>query len=209
MRPVLPLLLLAACHSATRDELADLDVTVIDLFDDPGEGVVYDLDASSDPSLVFTGFGMLGQEQYGTWTAWNVRSVVPVGGGLDGLRVSVVVDTTSVDTGNSSMTHHLLTDDFFDAERWPEARFDGVATEEAPGNFRVTGTLTVRGTTREHAYDAAIALEDGALVSSAHMELSRWDFGLYPANADEPGDDGVGDDVLLDYAVRLLPDGGP
>ena len=40
MRP-LALVLLAACHSATRDELDDLDVTAPDLFEDPGEGVVY------------------------------------------------------------------------------------------------------------------------------------------------------------------------
>ena len=77
---------------------------------------------------------------------------------------------------------------------------------ESGSPYHVTGDLTVRGTTREKTFQAAIALEGDTLVSTAHIELTRWEFGLYDPSVDEPEGDGVGDDVLIDYEVRLVRD---
>ena len=91
-------------------------------------------------------------------------------------------------------------------DTFPAGTFAGVATAgDQPQQFVVTGDLTLRGTTRAITFPATIASDAAGLRSTATMEFSRWDFGLYPADATGPGDDGVDDRVLLDYDVRLSP----
>lgn len=55
------------------------------------------------------------------------------------------IGVASVDTGDENRDGHLVSPDFFDAERHPQARF--VATVVEPE--RVVGELTLAGVTRE------------------------------------------------------------
>ena len=205
MRFILPaLVLFAACKSDTPEELIENnDVEDLDLFGDPGEGVVYDLDVSAEPELIFTGYGIGGGEQFGTWLRYDVRGVKR-GDDLTDLDIQVLVEMDSVETGNGQLTRHLKTDDFFDVQNHPTAEFRAIDIVNTSGDeYRVNGTLTLRGTTADFAWDTTITEADGVITASANMAFSRWDWGLYPESADEPGDDGVGDEVLLDYAMTL------
>jgi polyisoprenoid-binding protein YceI len=71
------------------------------------------------------------------------------------------------------------------------------------GTFAVSGDMTLRGTTKELTYTATIDEANDVIHSTATIEFSRWDFGLYPSDATGPGDDGVGDTVVVDYDVKL------
>lgn len=62
--------------------------------------------------------------------------------------VEATIKTASVDTRNSDRDAHLRTEDFFDTDKYPQARF--VSTEvdvDADGNGTVSGELTLKGVT--------------------------------------------------------------
>lgn len=204
MRALALVLLFAACKSDTPDELVDNnDVEDLDLFESPGEGDVFDLDVSADPALVFTGFGIGGGPQSGTWLRYDVRGVKR-GEALTDLDIGVIVEMDSVETGNGTLTRHLKTSDFFDVDVHPLAEFRALSVVHQSGDdYQVNGTLTLRGTTADYTWDTVITETDGVIETSANLTFSRWDWGLYPEDAEEAGDDGVGDEVLLDYALTL------
>jgi polyisoprenoid-binding protein YceI len=67
------------------------------------------------------------------------------------------VQVASIDTGEPNRDGHLLNADFFDAENHPEITFQTTRIEQTgEGTTRVTGDLTIRGTTREVAFDTIL-----------------------------------------------------
>lgn len=64
-------------------------------------------------------------------------------------RLEIVIQTTSVDTGNARRDRHLRSADFFDAEQFPEIRFVSKQVARRESNlWEVTGDLTLHGVTR-------------------------------------------------------------
>jgi polyisoprenoid-binding protein YceI len=61
----------------------------------------------------------------------------------------LVIQASSIDTGNDDRDKHLRSPDFLDLERFPEIRFKSTRVE-LPGENRlvVTGDLTIRDITR-------------------------------------------------------------
>src|SRR2546421_3271810 len=54
----------------------------------------------------------------------------------------------SVKVQDENLTAHLLTPDFFDAERAPEITFSSTAIEREAGAIRAAGELTIKGITQ-------------------------------------------------------------
>lgn len=70
-------------------------------------------------------------------------------------RLSVSVPVGGVMTGNARLEQHLATPDFFDAQKFPAATFTATGIERtSPTTARITGDLSLRGTTRPVAIDA-------------------------------------------------------
>ena len=66
----------------------------------------------------------------------------------------VTLQVASVDTRNAQRDGHLRANDFFDAERFPQITYRSTAVEVlGDDRFRVTGDLTMKGTTRPVAID--------------------------------------------------------
>ena len=71
-------------------------------------------------------------------------------------RVDLVIDAAGIDTRNFIRDLHLRTADYLDVKRFPTITF--VSTEVTPVNprtYRVTGDLTICGTTRAISLDVA------------------------------------------------------
>jgi len=69
-------------------------------------------------------------------------------------HAEVTIQVASVDTGNGQRDEHLRTNDFFDAETYPEIRFVSTKAESLGGDdYRLTGDLTIKGVTKEVAVD--------------------------------------------------------
>jgi polyisoprenoid-binding protein YceI len=73
-----------------------------------------------------------------------------VGDDLSSARISGLAKAASIDTGEPQRDAHLRSPDFFDAEQFPELRFESTRIEQLDDeDYRVTGNLTIHGVTNE------------------------------------------------------------
>jgi len=102
------------------------------------------------------------------------------------LDMNSIVNQDLQDEGWRTMLHrHLMSEDFFDTAKYPEAVFElkGAAAiaGATPGtpNVEIAGTLTVKGTTRPLCFPAMIAPQtDGTLKAQAALDLDRTLWGV-------------------------------
>ncbi len=117
-------------------------------------------------------------------------------------RVNIRMDVNSIKTDDPNLTKHLLTPDFFDVAKFPEASF--VSTEIKPGGDKgashtVTGNLTLRGVTKAVTFPATISITPDAANVDADFAINRKDFGINYAGA---ADNLIRDDVVLKLTIR-------
>jgi polyisoprenoid-binding protein YceI len=99
--------------------------------------------------------------------------------------VNVTIDATSIDTRDENRDGHLKTNDFFDVENHPTWTFVTTSVvAEGKTSWKVTGDLTIRGTTKPVTLDASLegVVKDPygnlRIGFSATGELDRDDFGV-------------------------------
>jgi polyisoprenoid-binding protein YceI len=63
-------------------------------------------------------------------------------------KVSLKIDTTSVDTGNADRDGHLLSGDFFENAAHPYITFESTAVDFDGETWEITGDLTIKGVTK-------------------------------------------------------------
>ncbi len=90
----------------------------------------------------------------------------------------ITVAAGSVHTKNSTRDKHLRSADFFDVAKHPDLTFAAEDVRPADGGVRITGQLTVRGTTRPAAFDATVAVAGDELTLDGALPVNRADFGL-------------------------------
>jgi polyisoprenoid-binding protein YceI len=125
--------------------------------------------------------------------------------------VAVAISAASIDTRQEQRDQHLRSADFFDVEHYPELTFKSRRVEALEnGRLRITGDLTIRGTTREVVLEAT---EEGRgqdpwgkerVGFSATTTIDRRDFGLTWNNALETGGVLVGNDVRISLDVEAV-----
>lgn len=120
------------------------------------------------------------------------------------------VRVASIDTGNPDRDAHLRSPDFFDAEHYPEMRFETTRVRHVEGgHYRVSGDLTVKDVTREVEVDATVegAAEDPwgneRVGISIRGAINRIEFGLTWQQTSSAGALLVGEEVsvLIDVSV--------
>lgn len=99
--------------------------------------------------------------------------------------VNVTIDASSVDTRDENRDGHLKTNDFFDIENHPTWTFTSTSiVAEGPTSWKVTGDLTIRGTTKPVTLETTL---EGVVKDpygnhrvgfSATAEINREDFGV-------------------------------
>jgi polyisoprenoid-binding protein YceI len=127
------------------------------------------------------------------------------------LALDVEIDTASVDTRVEQRDQHLRSADFFDAEKHPKMTFKGRGVVgDVNDGFKLTGDLTIRGTTRQVTLD--VALEGSGNDPwgnerrgySATGKIDRRDFGLTWNQAIEAGGVAVGHDVKIVINTEVM-----
>ena len=120
--------------------------------------------------------------------------------GGDEPHVTGTIQTGSAVTFDETRDGHLKSPDFFDVERYPEARFEG--TLVAPD--RVEGELTLKGVTRPVTLNATVTGPDSDPWGNERVgleledDINRVEHGV-DWNAPLPGGG-----VLLDENVKLI-----
>jgi polyisoprenoid-binding protein YceI len=126
--------------------------------------------------------------------------------------VEVTIDVNTVDTREPDRDKDLRSERFFDVTHFPTMTFKSKKVEQlAPGKLRVTGDLTIRGTSREVTLDV-----DGPtnpvkdpwgnqrLAATATTKINRQDYGVkWNAKLDNGGVV-VGDDVNITLDVEMI-----
>ena len=112
-------------------------------------------------------------------------------------RVEVTLPVSGLDAVSDKLTAHLQGKDFFDMANHPDATFKSSKVESAGGNkLKVTGDLTIRGTTRPVVLDVTLNKSAdvdgrGKLGFDATTTIKRSEFGMAMALPN------VSDDVQL------------
>jgi len=125
-------------------------------------------------------------------------------------QVEATIDTTSIDTRNEKRDSHLKSADFLDTEKFPTMTFKSKKIEKTGDRrYKVTGDLTLHGTTREVVLDVegpTAPMKDprGNLRAGAEAtaKINRQDFGITWSKALDGGGVMVGDDIDVTIDVE-------
>ncbi len=125
--------------------------------------------------------------------------------------IDVTIDVSSIDTREPKRDAHLKSADFFEVEKYPTMTFKSKRIERSGSGYRLTGDLTIRGTTREVVFDVeplAPEIKDGRggvrTGSTATARINRKDFGLTWNRAIETGGLVVGDEVTITVDLQFI-----
>jgi len=126
--------------------------------------------------------------------------------------VEVTIDVGTVDTREPDRDKDLRSERFFDVAHFPTMTFKSKKVEQvAPAKLRVTGDLTIRGTTKEVVLDVdgpTAPVKDPwgnqRVAVTATTKVNRQDFGVkWNAKLDNGGVV-VGDDVNITIDAELV-----
>jgi polyisoprenoid-binding protein YceI len=91
------------------------------------------------------------------------------------------IDVTDIDgQGAVKLEGHLKSQDFFGVEAHPTAAFTitKVVNRGTPGDYRITGDITIKETTKEIRFNAQVVEQEGNYVATADLKLDRTDFNV-------------------------------
>lgn len=126
----------------------------------------------------------------------------------------VVIKAESIDTGVEQRDQHLRTNDFLDVPNFPDIIFRSTSVEpRSDAEYRVTGDLTIKDTTRpvtvdfEYAGNAVDPSGNLRVGLEGSVTISRKEFGVTWNAALEGGGVLVGDKVVLEFDISAIKQG--
>ena len=122
------------------------------------------------------------------------------------------IQAASISTNNEKRDKHLRSADFFDADNHPTLTFASKKTEKVSGGvYRMTGDLTIRGTTKEVVLnvEGLTPIIKGPMGNTrtgvtVTVTINRKDFGLNWNKALETGGFVVAEEVKITIEAELV-----
>lgn len=127
-------------------------------------------------------------------------------------KVSFTADVNSISTNNEQRDTHLKSGDFFDAEKFPQIKFEATRAEniDNDGSYDLYGDLTIRDITK----NVKLSVEFGGVVKdpwgntkagfTINGKINRKDFGLTWNAVTEAGGVMVSEEVRLFAEIQLI-----
>ncbi|MFH5883588.1 YceI family protein [Halalkalibaculum sp. DA3122] len=126
-------------------------------------------------------------------------------------KATFTADIDSISTNNEDRDQHLKSDDFFNAEQYPQLIFESTNFEKVgDAEYKVTGQLTIRDVTKEVELDVVHGgtVGDPYGNTKAGFEvtgtINRKEFGLTWSAVTEAGNVVVGDKIELQLNVQFI-----
>jgi polyisoprenoid-binding protein YceI len=123
--------------------------------------------------------------------------------------VQSTIKVASLSTDNDRRDAHLKSDDFFNAEKYPEINFKSTSFEKlSDTKYKITGDLTIRDVTKNVTFDAVL----NGTLKTTHGVLSAWkatttinrfDYNLKWNKTIETGGLIAGQDVIITLNLEL------
>jgi polyisoprenoid-binding protein YceI len=124
-------------------------------------------------------------------------------------EVQSTIKVASLSTDNAMRDGHLKSDDFFNAEKFPEINFKSTSFEKLSDNkYKISGDLTIRDVTKRVTFDAILSgtlkTDRGMLAAwKATTTINRFDYNLKWSKTLETGGLIVGQDVIITLNLEL------
>lgn len=179
---------------------------------DKVSGTTYKIDASAS-KIKWVGKKVTGE--HAGYVSFKSGSI-----NFDGKTVTsgnAVVDMNSITCsdlqpaqGGDKLVGHLKNGDFFDVSKHPSAEFKMTSispianAKEGESNYKVKGSLTIKGITNPIEFPARIEVKDKVLVLRADVTFDRTKFDIKYGSAsvvEGLGDKAIYDDVLFSMAL--------
>lgn len=126
----------------------------------------------------------------------HLEIVVPT----DSLEVLTPPDTEEIRKVTAAMRTDVL-----DVAHYPEIRFESTALERSDKGFRVTGRLTMVGTSQEVTFDVQTTVGPDTLRAAGGFEVKQTAFGIRPYHGGPGGLVRVADQVTFHFeAIGLV-----
>lgn len=133
------------------------------------------------------------------------------GDSLENAKVRFTAETASVNTGTPQRDEHLRSDDFFNAENFPQLVFESTSFEkEGEDNYKMSGNLTIRDVTKP----ITLQVEYGGEIKDPYGnrrrgftvtgKLSRKAYGLKYNALIESGGAVVGDEIKINCHIEFI-----
>ncbi len=125
--------------------------------------------------------------------------------------IELTIDTRSIDTRNKDRDNHLRSADFFDAENFPEIRFESASVKKLNNEkYKLSGNLTIKGITKpielDVTYGGQIKDPWGNTRAGFNVKgsLNRFDYGLKWNNLLETGGAVVGKNINIICDIEVI-----
>lgn len=123
--------------------------------------------------------------------------------------VDATINVASINTNNERRDGHLKSDDFFNAEKFPQITFKSTSIEKVDNKrYKIHGDLTIRDITKKVTFNAvnrgSLKTQRGVLSAwKATISVNRFDYGLKWDRTLEGGDLVAGDEVTITLNLEL------
>jgi polyisoprenoid-binding protein YceI len=120
------------------------------------------------------------------------------------------IETAGINTQNEARDKHLKSPDFLDAEKNPEITFESKAFVKSGDGWRVVGTLTLRGVSKEVSFPFTITGKvkdpygNERIGAEAALTINRMEYGLSWNKTLDTGGLVVGNDVMIDLSAEFI-----
>ncbi len=157
-------------------------------------------------NITFTVSHMVVAEVDGSFEDFE-GTVVSTTNDFNDAKVNFTAKVESVNTGSAKRDSHLKSDDFFNAEQFPEIKFDGKISKEG-SKYYLIGDFTMRDVTKSVKFDLKYnGTIEGRRGKIAGFKVSgvvnRFDYKLKWDSTMETGGLVVGEDVEITCKIEL------
>jgi polyisoprenoid-binding protein YceI len=141
----------------------------------------------------------------GKFMRYDVKITAGKARDLSQASATAVIEIASVDTGSDTWDAKLRTPAFFDAQKYPEIRFQSRRVKSVKGRWEAVGPLTLHGVTKEITLPFSIQGKfsgpkpDDVLGVHATFSFDRREFGMAWEN--NPEAKVVGNKVTVDITL--------
>jgi polyisoprenoid-binding protein YceI len=123
--------------------------------------------------------------------------------------INFTADVNSINTDNETRDKHLKSDDFFNAEKFPQIKFASKSLKALGNNkYTLTGDLTIRDVTKTVSFDVTYGGTVNAMGGvhagfKAKTTVNRFDYNLKWSAATEAGGLIAGKDVDITLNIDM------
>lgn len=169
----------------------------------------WNVDASHS-SVKFSVSHLMVSEVEGAFKKFDGSIDAPSANDFNNAKVKFTVDVNSINTDNDARDKHLKSDDFFNAEKYPNMSFVSTSFKKGSGNkYVLEGNLTIRDVTKKVkmnvTYGGTVTDPWGNVKAGfkTDLKVSRKAYGLLWNKLTEAGGAVVGDEVTITLKMEF------